>query len=210
LGRMLFTWFNPGSATGYVFAVLNLTAVVLIGYLAPAMSGLPATPVARGMFRPLPQLGDYVCVSGLVLGYVAGYLGVTRLLVIAARRFTPVAMPATFLCHILALTFGVLIPLFVQGAIAGWNYSDFDYTPLQLPNWVWTMGEALERGAGTTALFAATIVVPVGMVIFFVNFALAAREIQHVRQAAPVRVIEDEAALHPTQPKKRNPWDEAT
>src|SRR5262249_11582954 len=28
LGRMLFTWFNPGSATGYIFTVVNLTVIV--------------------------------------------------------------------------------------------------------------------------------------------------------------------------------------
>ena len=30
LGRMAFTWFNPGSGTGYMFALLNLLAVLLV------------------------------------------------------------------------------------------------------------------------------------------------------------------------------------
>ena len=30
LGRALFTWFNPGSGTGYLFAVTNMLAIVLI------------------------------------------------------------------------------------------------------------------------------------------------------------------------------------
>jgi len=212
LGRMLFTWFNPGSATGYVFVILNLAAMILVGYVVPLTGPLPTSNLTGGMFRfrPLPDVADWLCASGCILGYVAGYLGFTRLLVVAARRLTPVAMPASFLCHFLVITGGILVPLFVQAAASHWNYSNFNYTLLQLPNWAWTMEEVLRTGAAGTGLGAVTIVAPAGALIFLTNFVLLSREVQHVRQSAPQRVLEDELALHPelAAPKKRNPWDE--
>jgi len=50
---------------------------------------------------------------------------------------------------------------------------------------------------------------PAGALIFLANFLHLSREVQHVRQAAPQRVVEDELALHPglAAPKKRNPWE---
>ncbi|HMC12175.1 MAG TPA: hypothetical protein VKH44_12830, partial [Pirellulaceae bacterium] len=207
LGRMLFTWLNPGSATGYVFVVLNLATVIFVAFIIPASGPLPSTTATRGFFRPLPFLGDWFCIGGCLLAYVAGYLGFTRLLVVAARRFTPVAMPATFLCHLVVVSGGVLVPLFVQSAFSGWNYSNFNYSLLQLPNWAWTLTEII-RARGTGPL-AVGIVAPVGGLIFFTNFLLASHEVQHIRQSAPHRVLEDEAALHPLATrKKRNPWDE--
>ncbi len=213
LGRMLFTWFNPGSATGYVFVVLNLAAVIIVAYAVPASGPVPPNTIAGGAmvrFRPLPDLGDWLCAGGCLLGYVAGYLGFTRLLVVAARRLTHVAMPASFLCHFLVISGGILLPLFGQAAISHWNYSNFNYSLLQLPNWAWTMEEVLRTGASGAGTAALIIVAPVGALIFLANLLILSREIQQVRQAAPQRVIEDELALHPelSAPKKRNPWDE--
>jgi hypothetical protein len=211
LGRMLFTWFNPGSATGYVFVIVNLAAIIIVAFVVPATGPLPTGNAAGGMFRfkPLPELGDWLCASGCLLGYVAGYLGFTRLLIIGARRLTHVAMPAAFLCHFLVISGGILLPLFGQAAVSHWNYSNFNYSMLQLPNWAWTMEEVLRTGASGAGLGAVLIVAPVGALIFLANFLLLSREVQHVRQAAPQRVVEDELALHPelAAPKKRSPWE---
>jgi hypothetical protein len=118
-------------------------------------------------------------------------------------------MPASFLCHFLVISGGILLPLFTQAAVSHWNYSNFNYSLLQLPNWAWTMEEVLRTGAAGAGLGAVMIVAPVGALIFLTNFVVLSREVQHVRQAAPPRVLEDELALHPqlTAPKKRNPWD---
>jgi hypothetical protein len=208
MGRMLFTWFNPGSATGYVFTVLNLAAIAAVGFLVPALGPLPTgAGLPRGMFRPLPDLGDWLCTSACLLGYVAGYLGFTRLMIVAVRRLTPVAMPAAFLAHFLVVSSGILVPIFIQWAISGGNYNNFDYSLLQLPNWAWTMQEVLQRGVAGYGPKAAFYVGGLGLLIFVINFLLASHEVQHVRSAAPQRVVEDELALHPAEHRKRNPWD---
>jgi hypothetical protein len=71
------------------------------------------------------------------------------------------------------------------------------------------MEEVLRTGASGAGLGAVLIVAPVGALIFLANFLLLSREVQHVRQVAPQRVLEDELALHPelAPPKKRNPWE---
>jgi hypothetical protein len=215
LGRMLFTWFNPGSATGYMFAVINLAAIMVIALVIPVSGPLPTSPWAA--FTPiaaLPATSKFLAVAACILGYVAGYLGLTHLLVRLVRRFTFVPMPATFLCHLIMVIGGILMPLLVQRATMGWSYSNFSYSLLQLPNWAWTLVEIGDRGGGPIGIrLVAAILVPlIGGFIFLLNFVLAAREVTVVRQAAPQRVVEDDFALHPTpvMQRKRNPWDEAS
>lgn len=211
LGRMLFTWFNPGSATGYVFTVLNLTALLFVASIVPASGPLPtATTIIAPVFRVLPAPEPWMCLTGCLLGYVAGYLGATRLILVAARHYVPVSMPAAMLCHIIMIGGGVLLPLLIQRMLTGWNSTTFDYTLLQIPNWIWTLTEIGSYGATATNIMATLLIVPLGGIVFLVNFLLAARDVQHTRQAAPQRVIEDERMLHPDAvvKKKRNPWDE--
>jgi hypothetical protein len=211
LGRMLFTWFNPGSATGYVFAVVNLAALVLVAFFIPASGPMPATSLIAGpAFRMLPDPGAFLCVAGCVVGYVAGYLGTTRLIAVFFRRFTYVGMPAVFLGHLILVGGGVVAPLLAQRMMIGWNFANFNYSPLQIPNWAWTLMEVGRGGATGGNIFITLMVVFYGGLIFVINFLLATHEVHHVRQLAPQRVIEDEQILHPSPAlhKKRNPWDE--
>jgi hypothetical protein len=213
LGRMLFTWFNPGSATGYVFAVMNLAALILVAFIVPASGPLPSTNIVVGpAFRTMPDLGAWICVSGCVLGYVAGYLGLTRLLAVAARQFVYVGMPAVFLGHLIVVGGGVLVPLLIQRMMIGWNYANSNYSLLQLPNWAWTLMEVGRNGATPSSVLLVVVVAGVGGIIFVLNFLLAAHEVQHTRQAAPRRVVEDEQILHPipASRRKRNPWDDSS
>jgi hypothetical protein len=211
LGRMLFTWFNPGSATGYVFTVINLAVLLLVGYLVPATGWLQVGRLSSVVVvKALPDLGDWICLAGCVLGYVAAYLGLTRIFVVTARRITSVGMLAAFLCHVIVIVGGILMPLLLQAAISWGDYSSFTYSPLQLSNWFWTLLEIGKNGAGTNSIRALIVIAPAGSLIFLINFLMAAREVEHVRLAAPRRVIEDELLRHPERltPKKRNPWDD--
>jgi hypothetical protein len=212
---MFFTWFNPGSATGYIFTVLNLAAIVAVAYLIPASGPLPASPFAGdpGAFRQLPSPSTWFAVTCCVLGYVAGYLGFTHLIVRLVRRFTFVPMPATFLCHLILVLAGILVPLLLQRATTGWSYSEFSYSLLQLPNWAWTLIEVGGRTGPVGNRLAAAFLVPLlGGLIFAINFVVSADEVLRTRQVAPARVLEDDQAQqterHPR--KKVNPWDDPT
>jgi hypothetical protein len=201
VGRMAFTWFNPGSGTGYMFSLLNLLAVLLVTAGAIVVGHLGGT-------LDVPDLIDWTPMTICVFGYVAGYLGLTRVLIVLARQATPVGMLATFLCNIILITGGVLFPLLIQALISWGNFTDFDYTPLQLPNWIWTLGETIDGPVGGLPLYAWMIIGIGGSVLFLINLVLTAREVEHVRLQAPRRVQEDEAALHPQPVRvKKSPWD---
>lgn len=207
LGRMLFTWFNPGSGTGYIFVVLNMAAVLVVAYVVPAIGPLP-TVQSSTLFRRLPAPDAWLAVSTCLLGYLAGYLGATRILVVIARRYTPVGMPATFLGHMIIVTTGVLGPLLVQRAITGRTYENLSYSILQAPNWAWTLELISRTSTFRSVLPSLGVILVASSVVFLINFLLCAREVLLVRQAAPTRVVQDDLVLHPVTPKRRNPWDE--
>ncbi|MEX2175695.1 MAG: hypothetical protein WD872_15125 [Pirellulaceae bacterium] len=202
VGRMAFTWFNPGAGTGYMFAVINLLAVLLVAAVATLVGHLYQLDHA-------PDLSEWLPLAICILGYVAGYLGLTRVMIAVARRVTSVGMLATFLCHIILATGGVLFPLLTQAIVSWGNYTTFDYTPLQLPNWIWTIYETIDVPGAGLPVTAFIYVGLFGLTMFVVNLVLSAREVEHVRLRAPRRVQEDEAELHPQPVKivKKSPWD---
>lgn len=203
LGRMAFTWFNPGSGTGYVFAMLNLLGVLIAAWMGITIAWLVH-------FEYLPDLPEWYFFSICVVGYVMGYLGVVRLGVVALRRVTHVGMLATFLCQLIFITGGVLFPYLLHAVSTWGQISTAPYTLFQLPNWWWTLYEVHERAAFGGSELAVAVAV-IGSLIFLVNLIVAAREVEHVRTAAPERVVEDELAQHPelSPKRKKNPWDES-
>ncbi len=202
LGRTLFTWFNPGSGTGYVFAMLNLLAFMGMSWFAVLFAA------SRG-YEHVPDFAEWFSYTICLTGYVLGYIGIVRLAVVALRRVTPVGLLATFLVQIIVALCGVLFPLLLQAIVSWGDYTTFGYTLLQLPNFFWTLYEVIERSSfGGTEL--ALIIGSIGGVLFLINLLVAAGEVEHVRQQAPQRVLEDERQIHPqpAERKKRNPWDE--
>jgi hypothetical protein len=203
LGRAFLTWFNPGSGTGYVFAVVNLLAVALLA----AVAGFVGQTLG---FAGAPSGLNLVLFGALACGYVAAYLGAARLLVLLLNRWLTFGILLPFLLNVVLAVAGLAFPLFVQAWI--WGLNDFtDYTPLQITNWFWTLGEAARGGAALTVVVP-LLVLAVATVLFLVNLLLARREIEHVRQETPQRVQRDERELHPERfpqtSKPTSPFDD--
>jgi hypothetical protein len=223
-GRILLTWFNPGSASGYTFAMLNLAMIVATQILCFAniafFSSLPfenlpgpLRDVRNSLLisRPFPSDTSWFWASLAAWGYVAGYLGIVRLFVSLVRRYVPLNMLSIFLLQLVVGLMGALLPfLFVTiqtiGDPSGWYYSEY-----QLPNWFWTMYELTWPTTRVTISWMLPgAVFAVGSIIFLLNLYDAAHEAEQVRTLAPNRVQQDDAVLQPTAPKKKkNPWDEA-
>jgi hypothetical protein len=195
LGRMAFTWFNPGSGTGYVFAMLNLLGATLLIETLWIWSEIESGSIDLDPFW-----------WGIaIFGYVAGCSGMARLLVLVARRAAPISMLASFLCHACIALIAVAVPLIVQGFISWGDMSTFQYTPLQFSNWIWTLEELADGSADGSV---AVLVFLVGLAIFFLNLILAAPEAENVRETAPERVRADDALQHPEPVKlAASPWD---
>lgn len=204
LGRSLLTWFNPGSASGYTFSVLNL-AGVLLTYLS-----IVVVTHAIGDQRAPPDW-EWMFTGMAILGYVAGYLGIVRLCVPAARRFTAVPMVTVFLMHVVVALMGIFIPMAILSIQYNLSAYDFAYSPLQLTNWWWTLFELLWNGtSGPVSGYIPLAVLAIGGLIFLVNLADASVEVEKVRTVAPQRVLEDDAARRPAKERTpKNPWDDA-
>lgn len=202
LGRAFLTWFNPGSGTGYVFAVVNLLAACVAGVVLAAAGQLFGFQSFAG------DLNEVAMFSVLLLAYVATYLGVARILTVAMRQYLYFGLMLPFLLTTILVVLGAAMPLFLQAWLNGFN--NMDYTVLQATNWAWTLGEAADGDALATAPEAVVLVLLAGAAVFFINLFLAAREIEETRTATPDRVLADELELHPekiAQPKKpRDPF----
>jgi hypothetical protein len=202
LGRSLLTWFNPGSGSGYTFTVLNLAGVLL----THGMVVWIATEFADDR---VPPDSNWFYAGICLLGYVAGYLGIVRLSVTAIRRQIPVTMLTVFLLHVVVVLAGVFVPLAILSMQYGISGYDFEYTPLQLTNWVWTLAEILDRGtAGAVGEYLPFVILAVGGTIFLINLIDTSSEVEKVRTIAPQRVLEDDAAKRPVIRLPKNPWDD--
>jgi ABC-type transport system involved in multi-copper enzyme maturation permease subunit len=204
LGRVFLTWFNPGSGTGYVFAVTNLAAVVLLAATA-------ATVIQDARFGRFPRTPlDVIIFGGLVWGYVAAYLGVGRLLVLALRQVLYFGLLLPFLVHIVLALAGAAFPTLLHAWSRGLN-SFNDYTPLQVTNWVWTLAYAGDgKLLGTPIVPLLVTVFATGVLV--INLVLARREVEQTRQEVPQRVRQDEQELHPEravlEKKPSSPFDD--
>ena len=203
LGRMCFTWFNPGSGTGYTFAVANLTTLVMVTVAAGLTAELGGFAAAQGKF-------DWLIFVTLAAAYVIVYLGVGRLVVLLLRQLGRVTMLLAFLINLFLAVIGVALPLFFQAWIEG--YSRISYSIVQVTNWVWTLEEAAD-GNVLSFSFVPIIIYFSAAFVFLLNLLFTIYEVEQVRLATPERVLRDELELHPQHddPQVRtSPWDEPT
>ncbi|MDX1948124.1 MAG: hypothetical protein SFU86_22230 [Pirellulaceae bacterium] len=200
-GRMAFTWFNPGSATGYMFALLNLLTLLLVG------TAVVVWGIAAHLNSP-PELEVWFPLTICILAYVAGYVGLTHLFAVFARRVAPITLLAAFLLQLILVLMGALVPFLLQIVLGYLTNTPWEYSWLQLPNWAWTLSEIGGWRRSAVGFWEVTIIAGCGLAIFLANLIVAAREVEFVRQQAPRRVLEDDAALHPAALKtKKSPWD---
>ena len=185
MGRMFLTWFNPGSGTGYVFSVTSLGVLFGLAYLAYFLQ------VAFGFPNSITGatgLQDRFFVGALLMfGYYVAYLGFGRLLVltIPSREQFGFLLPA--MLYLLITLAGAAIPFFLQA----WSvrFREFEYTPWQATNWMWTLNETLDHGNYDPLVIA--LVVVSATVIFLVNLMLTVREVEATRIETPMRVKEE-------------------
>jgi hypothetical protein len=175
-GRTLLTWFNPGPATGYVFAVT--TGCVGIAVLG-VFGAIEASP------QPTTNPLVFSC---LVAGYLLVYLGITRAIVLLIlRRTGPVmAVPLGTLAAVLFIA--AITPLILIVVTTGSTPNS--YTKLEVIDWVWSLDEAFSYNSAIDAPLA-SLVLLVGFLITVVNLAFLLSVFQYRRVSVPQRVIQD-------------------
>jgi hypothetical protein len=202
LGRVFLSWLNPGPASGYLFAVANATTIAVFGMLGIAFS----RPAAGGGFWPGADEMFYLLVIGW--SYLVAYMGLGMLVIGALRRVAVVTMLAGVLIHFLVLLAGSGIPTAIQ--LMSVELRDAEYTLLQITNPIWSLKHLVDSGVTPESEVLILIIPAAAVCMLLLNLPRVVRELREVRIAAPPRVLEDEAALHPRpESLPTNPWDEA-
>lgn len=193
VGRMLFTWFNPGPGTGYFFSLANLIASC--GLLAFA-----AGWTRNGQYKEL------LAFTGLGICYIAIFLGVGRLLVAGARKIAEVSLLGCFLIHFLLVLGSSSLPLLIPALFGRNRPTGLISTYVISPGW--TLSRMTNSMPTTSELMFVTLVVGgTAVIVLLVNLLITAKEIRQTRTPIPKRVIEDELVLHPApEAKVKNPW----
>lgn len=200
LGRTTLSFFNPGPGAGYLFAVSNLTALVLAGLLLAAITMNSRT----NSWHSFEKVADTLL---LCWGYAVGYLGLGRLMIIGLRRWMFVSLTAGFLFHVVLVMAGVGVPMTIQ--MTSRALRNDGYTLLQMTNPFWTLSELVNRGPAAVQAPVVSLVVPAfALAVLLLNMRSVAAELRRQRVALPMRVAEEEALLHPAPtPGPSSPWD---
>lgn len=199
LGRMFFTWLNPGPGTGFMFCVANLTLLSAAGLIL-----LTFAPAAtRGINNE--QIFFFYTLGW---SYLVFYLGVGKLLISFARRFIFVSLTAGFLLHVILLLVGCGGPQILSYMSSSFRFGN-DYTLLHLTNPIWTLIELLDKSPAAIEAWTVLLVMgPAALIVLLLNIRAVAIEIQYDRRSLPTRVAEDEAQLHPEPVAgPSNPWE---
>jgi hypothetical protein len=140
-------------------------------------------------------------------GYIVGYLGLGLLVVGALRRVATVTMLASVLINCLLVLAGFGVPYAIKSMSL--DLRQADYTLLQITDPFCSLTHIAEGGSFTDANVLALIVPGIAMCILLLNIPRVIRELRVVREAAPARVLADEAEMNPPpEALPQNPWDE--
>lgn len=201
LGRAFLTWFNPGPATGYAFAVSSYLGTILLLLAALAI------PLGHAISNTERDQVIMVCVLGL--SYVALFLGLGRVLLGWLAAYLQVTPAIRVLVHTLLLFVGTIVPLTIQMSLPVLRHEG--YTLLQLTNPFWTMAEAIDHSPTHAVWTVSLILGAAALAVFMFSLPAIADEVRQVRIAVPSRVAEEVAELATAAPQvhvKTNPWDD--
>jgi len=200
IGRVFFSWFNPGPASGYLFAVANATAIGIMCFVAGAFS---ATASATGRWS---GYGGLMYMLPIGWSYLVAYLGLGLLIITALRRIALVTMLASVLIHFLLLLAGFGIPYAIKSMTV--TIRDLDYSFLQITDPIFSLKHVLFDNVPADSRKLLLIVPSFAICVLLTTMPLVIRELRVGREAAPQRVLDDEAELHPVEVGPANPWDE--
>jgi hypothetical protein len=175
LGRLFLSWFNPGSGTGYLFALLSFAGCAL-GLLVGATQRF----VSSSQSFALIQL------AVLLSAYLVLYLGLTRLALVLTSIFPALIGSRMIMAPCFALLFvlcGTFFPLLTSGLMNGTGEPSYEWYTILNPFWTVAESETLVIDPSAWLLFAS-----LSLIVFALNFAWLSRDVTMVRVEAPPAV----------------------
>lgn len=185
LTRMLLTWFNPGPGTGFVFAICSGGgALITLAWFGEVLriNGITST---RNTTAPW-------VFSLIMLGYLMGYLGIIRLIVMPLTRRLGNSLVLPLVVGVFVMFLGLVTPTLIHVLLTGGP--PMQYGPLEALNWGWTWTEAIDRRFDPAL---AVIIFVVGRLVYLINQFLLYREFKYRRIAVPRRVLAENATPAP-------------
>ena len=179
LARCLLTFLTPGPATGVVFA--SICSAVVAGLFIATVQYYTRHPTMSRM--PSAISDGLIAMVILYTSYLVIFLIAVRLLVKLVRIHSNPRVEFGLAAFI---ALAVLTPLVPYSVELHYNdYRSYSYSWWQLPNWIWTLGEAIEN-----RLDSSQIVVIVGFAVLclLVHVAFLGRVVLPRRTATPERV----------------------
>lgn len=192
---------NPGPGAGYLFAVANLTMLLLVSLAGATWAD--AVGAAGG--RPSIETAVYYAI--FAWSYVVAFLGFGRLIINALRQWAYVPMTAAFLIHLILLLTAIGVPTVIQ--MTSRELRNSGYTLWQMTNPVWTLSELASRGVDNVQGDILILILPTAaMIALLLNMRSVATELLLQKTPVPVRIIEDEAEIEAAAPHRpSSPWD---
>jgi ABC-type transport system involved in multi-copper enzyme maturation permease subunit len=211
LARALFTWFNPGPGTGYVFALANVTGAVLFTFLVMWIwKEFYGAFIGRG----LRSFENEVLIFGaLVICYFTIYLGLGKLVLAWLRRRNVAGVLTSLVTNVLLVLVGCGVPLLIH-LMSEDIRMNTSYRMLHITNPIYTAIYTVDRPSllGSETITVLAILTCGAVVVLLLNARSIVQETRRTRVALPKRVTEEEAgltALHSTLAyTPTNPWDE--
>lgn len=202
VGRALFLWLRPGSASGFMFCTSLMTAALLLAggtlFFHDQMLGRAFNPN-----RQNDQIGWFLLGCG---AYVVVYLGIGRLIHgIVNRGRVKVATP---LIHLFLVVFGLAAPSLLWLYLGSGGMWDPPLV-LQAPNPFWVLSQTFGYRAAPDAEGVIGLVSAAALVVFIMNLPGVAREVRQGVEAVPERVREDDRSQLSAvlAAENRSPWD---
>jgi hypothetical protein len=207
LGRALFTWFNPGPCTGYLFALANLAtcAMLTVGGMLIWTTFYTAVNPFGGPIDIAPMV-DFA-----VLGfcYVVIFLGVGRLLASLANRYLAGGILVGLLLQVILFLTCSLTPLVIH-----WMSVELmdSYALLEITSPIYTLVETAQARTTPDQRLVLHVVLPAAaLLVLLLNLRGILSEVRLVRVDRPGRVEEEDAqqrALEsPPHEVQISPWD---
>ena len=188
LARMTLTWLTPGPTTGLVFSALCIaiiTTAIAVG--ANYYSASPTQPIPTIAYEFFQRM----CISYSV--YLIGMLVAVRWLISVIRINNHPRVELGIAALIAVAVLSSLVPYSIGLHMN--DYRSYDHSAWQITNWVWTIGEAVDR----PSQFGYIVIVGVFVAFALMISVLVEPKLVFARRiATPKRVIEERERLNVT------------
>ncbi len=210
LGRGVFGWYMPGSGTGYMFVLGHMLVLCVVAPLMASYFLGELAQKAGGIMRIVGSFNASARIleaSIVATSYLAIYLGVARLILLAIRRYDEVRLAVRLLTGVLLVMIFGGGPWVIQ--ITNPQTRNLNYTLLQITNPVWTLAEyCIYNGPPAGVGGVLVLVLPLaGALVLAINLPSIARQLSARRAALPERVVQEDREQAATALRSGGPTD---